>query len=183
MAGETPQLRSTTGRRLLAAFAGVLLLFAAALGVELVTLRRIADAEGDVERLDHAKHAGHMAAAQVRDQYIHQAHTLIEFGPAHLEHYAHVRDATRQSIAHLDGARGHDGGSRARSRKRPSSSAYREMLERVRERATRDYLVALMRDVVGNVTQAADRAGIERESMHRLLKKHGVRSDDFKAKG
>ncbi len=102
MAGETPPLRSTTGRRLMAAFAGVLLLFAAALAVELVTLRRIADAEGDVERLDHAKHAGHMAAAQVRDQYIHQAHTLIEFGPAHLGHYAHVRDATRQSIAHLD---------------------------------------------------------------------------------
>ncbi len=60
---------------------------------------------------------------------------------------------------------------------------YREMLERVRERATRDYLVTLMRDVAGNVTQAADRAGIERESMHRLLKKHGVRSEDFKAKG
>ena len=60
---------------------------------------------------------------------------------------------------------------------------YREMLERVRERATRDYLVTLMRDVAGNVTQAADRAGIERESMHRLLKKHGVRSDDFKTRG
>ena len=60
---------------------------------------------------------------------------------------------------------------------------YREMLERVRERATRDYLVTVMRDVAGNVTQAADRAGIERESMHRLLKKHGVRSDDFKPKG
>ena len=60
---------------------------------------------------------------------------------------------------------------------------YREMLERVRERATRDYLVTLMREVAGNVTQAADRAGIERESMHRLLKKHGVRSEDFKAKG
>lgn len=58
--------------------------------------------------------------------------------------------------------------------------SYREMLEASRERATRDYLVALMRDVGGNVTQAAERAGIERESMHRLLKRHGVRSDDFK---
>ena len=102
MAGETPPLRSTTGRRLLAAFGGVLLLFGAALAVELVTLRRIADAEADVERFDHAKHAGHMAAAQVRDQYIHQAHTLIEFGPAHLAHYTHVREATRDSIAHLE---------------------------------------------------------------------------------
>jgi DNA-binding NtrC family response regulator len=63
------------------------------------------------------------------------------------------------------------------------SMSYRDMLETARERATREYLVALMKDVSGNVTQAADRAGIERESMHRLLKKHGVRSDDFKAKG
>lgn len=61
--------------------------------------------------------------------------------------------------------------------------SYRDMLESARDRATREYLVVLLRDVGGNVTQAAERAGIERESMHRLLKKHGVRSDDFKAKG
>jgi DNA-binding NtrC family response regulator len=65
---------------------------------------------------------------------------------------------------------------------RPETLTYRDMLETARERATRDYLVALMKDVGGNVTQAAERAGIERESMHRLLKKHGVRSDDFKPK-
>jgi DNA-binding NtrC family response regulator len=59
---------------------------------------------------------------------------------------------------------------------------YREMLEAARDRATREYLVALMKDLGGNVTQAAERAGIERESMHRLLKKHGVRSEDFKPK-
>ncbi len=61
--------------------------------------------------------------------------------------------------------------------------SYRDMLETARDRATREYLVALMKDVAGNVTQAAERAGIERESMHRLLKKHGVRSDDFKSRG
>jgi DNA-binding NtrC family response regulator len=61
--------------------------------------------------------------------------------------------------------------------------SYRDMLETARDRATREYLVALMKDVGGNVTQAAERAGIERESMHRLLKKHGVRSDDFKPRG
>jgi DNA-binding NtrC family response regulator len=57
---------------------------------------------------------------------------------------------------------------------------YREMLEVARDRATREYLVGLMKELGGNVTQAAERAGIERESMHRLLKKHGVRSEDFK---
>lgn len=59
---------------------------------------------------------------------------------------------------------------------------YREMLETARDRATREYLVVLMKELGGNVTQAAERAGIERESMHRLLKKHGVRSEDFKPK-
>ncbi len=101
MGDEGPPLRSITGRRILAAFAAVLALFGIALAVELVTLHKIADAESDVARLDHAKHAGHMAAAQVREQYIHQAHTLIEFGPGHLEHYAKVVAATRAAIQHL----------------------------------------------------------------------------------
>ena len=34
--------------------------------------------------------------------------------------------------------------------------------------------------VGGNVTHAAERAGMERESLHRLLKRYGIRSDDFK---
>lgn len=99
--GPSGRVRNVTGRRLLAAFAGVLLLFAAALAVELFTLRRIAEAEAEVARLDHAKHAGHMAAAQVREQYIHQAHTLIEFGEGHLGHYANAVKATQATIAHL----------------------------------------------------------------------------------
>jgi transcriptional regulator of acetoin/glycerol metabolism len=40
--------------------------------------------------------------------------------------------------------------------------------------------MAVMKDVQGNVTQAAERAGVERESMHRLLRRHGIRSDDHK---
>ena len=62
------------------------------------------------------------------------------------------------------------------------SMSYRDVLESARDRATREYLVALMKDLGGNVTQAAERAGIERESMHRLLKRYGVRSDDFKGR-
>jgi len=101
---ERAPVRSITGRRILAAFAAVLVLFAVALAVELVTLRKIGDAESDVARLDHAKHAGHMAAAQVREQYIHQAHTLIEFGSGHLEHYATVVVATKAAIQRLQAA-------------------------------------------------------------------------------
>jgi signal transduction histidine kinase len=101
MAADGPPLRSTTGRRILAAFGAVLLLFAAALAVELGTLRKIGEAESEVARLDHAKHAGHMAAAEVREQYIHQAHTLIEFGPGHLGHYDGVVRNTNAAIDHL----------------------------------------------------------------------------------
>jgi two-component system response regulator AtoC len=57
---------------------------------------------------------------------------------------------------------------------------YREAVELARDRVSREYLVALMRELEGNVTRAADRAGMARESLHRLLKRYGVRSDDFK---
>jgi two-component system response regulator AtoC len=57
---------------------------------------------------------------------------------------------------------------------------YREALEQAQDRVSREYLVALLSEFQGNVTRAAARAGVERESLHRLLKKHGLRSDDFK---
>jgi two-component system, NtrC family, response regulator AtoC len=57
---------------------------------------------------------------------------------------------------------------------------YKDAVEDARDRASRDYLVALMSEFGGNVTRAAERAGMERESLHRLLRKHGLRSDDFK---
>ena len=57
---------------------------------------------------------------------------------------------------------------------------YREAVEMARERVSREYLAALLREFGGNVTRAAERAGMERESLHRLLKRYGVRSDEFK---
>jgi DNA-binding NtrC family response regulator len=57
---------------------------------------------------------------------------------------------------------------------------YHEFVELSRDRATREYLAALMKEFGGNVTRAAERAGVERESLHRLLKRHGIRSEDFK---
>lgn len=60
------------------------------------------------------------------------------------------------------------------------SLSYREAVEASRERASRSYLVALMREFEGNVTAAAERAGMERESLHRLLRGHGLRPDDFR---
>ena len=57
---------------------------------------------------------------------------------------------------------------------------YREAVEQARDRTSREYLVALLAEFGGNVTRAAERAGLERESLHRLLRKHGIKSDDFK---
>ncbi|QDE68498.1 MULTISPECIES: sigma-54-dependent transcriptional regulator [Myxococcus] len=57
---------------------------------------------------------------------------------------------------------------------------FREAVDLARDRASRDYLIALLREFGGNVTRAAERAGMERESLHRLLKRFGLRSDDFK---
>jgi DNA-binding NtrC family response regulator len=71
-------------------------------------------------------------------------------------------------------------GARARTPSAFAGMPYREAIAVERERATREYLIALLRDVQGNVTQAAERAGIERESFHRLMKKHGVRAEDYR---
>jgi DNA-binding NtrC family response regulator len=60
---------------------------------------------------------------------------------------------------------------------------YREALETSKDRFSRDYLLSLMREFEGNVTRAAERAAVERESLHRLLKRYGVRSEDFKPRG
>jgi two-component system response regulator AtoC len=57
---------------------------------------------------------------------------------------------------------------------------YREAMDLARDRVSRDYLVALLTEFKGHVTHAAERAGMERESLHRLLKRYGVRADDFK---
>jgi DNA-binding NtrC family response regulator len=57
---------------------------------------------------------------------------------------------------------------------------YKDAVELARDRVSRDYLIALMKEFEGHVTHAAERAGMERESLHRLLKRYGLRSDDFK---
>ncbi len=101
-------LRRTTARRIVVAFTAVLALFAIALAVMLVSLARIGSAETEVARLDHAKHAGHQAAALAREQYIHQAHTLLEWNESHMGHYDDVakeaKAATAMLLDMVDGA-------------------------------------------------------------------------------
>jgi DNA-binding NtrC family response regulator len=56
------------------------------------------------------------------------------------------------------------------------SVGFHRAVEEARERASREYLSSLMRAFHGNVTEAAKCAGMTRESLHRVMKRYGVRS-------
>ena len=79
--------------------------------------------------------------------------------------------------------------SAARARDPPASQdaspqdvavGFHRAVEQARERASSDYLARLMRHSHGNVTQAAALAGMTRESLHRLLKRYGVRPEPYR---
>jgi signal transduction histidine kinase len=93
--------RRTTARRIVLAFAAILALFGLALAVMLIALSRIQAADEEVARLDLAKHAGHHAAALAREQYMHQAHTLLEWNHSHLGHYGKVAEQAKEATEHL----------------------------------------------------------------------------------
>ena len=69
-----------------------------------------------------------------------------------------------------------DGGEEQRT---DEAHSYRRAVEEARDQASRRYLERLMEAFRGNVTQAAKRAGMTRESLHRVLRKYGVQSDRF----
>jgi two-component system response regulator AtoC len=60
--------------------------------------------------------------------------------------------------------------------------SYREVMDLARDRTTRDYLVELLNAARGNVTRAAQRAAVERESLHRLMRRYHLRAEDFRDK-
>ena len=61
------------------------------------------------------------------------------------------------------------------------AGTYRAAVERAADAGGRDYLIQVLRSAGGNVTRAAVEAGVERETLHRLLKKHGVDPARFRA--
>lgn len=58
--------------------------------------------------------------------------------------------------------------------------SYQDILNLARDQMVKQYLLALMRTFKGNVTAAASRADIERETLHRLLKKQEIKPADFR---
>jgi hypothetical protein len=77
-------------------------------------------------------------------------------------------------------------GARLDQRARGSSLAYLAALSYddyvalARARATRDYLLALLREHRGVVAEAAREAGLLRETLHRLIRRHDIDPDWFR---
>lgn len=61
-----------------------------------------------------------------------------------------------------------------------SMIGYEEYIGLVRFRATRRYLLGLMHRYRGSVTDASAGAGIVRESLHRLLRRHDIDAEAFR---
>ncbi len=142
--------RRTTARRIAGAFGLVLLLFALALIVMIVALDRIGAAEEEVARLDRAKHAGHHAAAMAREQYMHQAHTMLAWNDSHMHHYADTAKAAQHATEHLEHeVAGHPGAAQAREISRLIAESDRRFREEV--------WPAIQRDDRGRMPELHDR--------------------------
>jgi two-component system, NtrC family, response regulator HydG len=63
-----------------------------------------------------------------------------------------------------------------------ASMTYQGAVDTSREETTKRYLEAVLRKTGGNVMKAAELAGIERESFYRLLRRCGMRPDDYRAR-
>lgn len=122
----------TTARRIVGAFGLVLLLFAIALVAIVIGLDRIGAAEDEVARLDRAKHAGHHAAAMAREQYMHQAHTMLAWNDSHMDHYGDTAKAALHATEHLEReVAGHDGADKAKEISRLVAESDRRFREEV----------------------------------------------------
>ena len=59
---------------------------------------------------------------------------------------------------------------------------YREAVDRARELAGRAYLDQLLRRHQGNISAAATEAGVERETLHRLVRRHGLDAGSYRGR-
>ncbi len=64
-----------------------------------------------------------------------------------------------------------------------AAKTYREVADLARDEATKAYLEAVLDRFQGNVTAAAQHAGIERESFHRLMRRHGLQARRVRSDG
>lgn len=62
----------------------------------------------------------------------------------------------------------------------PAGSRYREAKQAVLQAFNRRFLTRALERSAGNVTRAAEASGLERQSFQQLMRKSGIRSDDFR---
>jgi len=58
--------------------------------------------------------------------------------------------------------------------------SYKDAKRRTLERFNREYLTGLLLDHMGNVTHAARRCGLERQAFQQLLRRYGIKSEDYR---
>lgn len=63
-----------------------------------------------------------------------------------------------------------------------SRMSFRDAKEQMMRSFHRSYIEGLLRDNAGNVSLAAEKAGIQRQYLYRLMKEAGINSDDFRQK-
>ena len=61
------------------------------------------------------------------------------------------------------------------------SLPYKDAVEQMNLHCTSQYLKALMQQFGGNVVKASEHAQVERGSLYRLLRKCGIKVDEFQS--
>ena len=91
---------SGTARRLILAFAGLLSIFAVSSWFALASLRDIQGGLAEIKEREEGVRLALTLASAVRDQYAHQAHTIILGNDSHLAFYT----AAEQRVVELTAA-------------------------------------------------------------------------------
>jgi DNA-binding NtrC family response regulator len=61
-----------------------------------------------------------------------------------------------------------------------SRMSFKDAREAALRQFHRRYIAYLLQENNGNVSQAAEKAGIQRQYLHRLIKETGIKTDHFK---
>ena len=142
----------------------------------------------DVLRAVHERGTGPVVVMMTGYPRLSDAVAAIKLGA--FDYLAKPVDASEialtiaRALAHARGERPRtEGPPEVGAVREPLMNSYRDFIEEARARASRAYLTELLQACHGNVTRAARRAGLTRESLHRILKRYCVQSTAFKAGG
>jgi len=61
------------------------------------------------------------------------------------------------------------------------SRPYKDLKEQILEDFTRSYVTTLLEETHGNITLAAEASGIQRQSLQKIIKRHGIQAEDFRS--